>query len=347
MLIFWYLTRRFLAYVFGISLMLAFLFNFVEFFEKLLRVQHATVGTIIHFISLNFIPAFFDLLPIGVWLATCLVLKDLFASNEWELLQLLIFVPKRFFVFLLAMGMVVSTSALLVQEAGVAHLAFQAEHFRQEKFKQGSGQKVVNRWFDLDDNLFCYCGMLDLTTNQGKDLLIISMSPDFHLKKIVNAPDFSVNPATSMILVPTSTVFDADNPGVLAQADSTFWSPGFFSQINLGLEEPTLGNLGRKIIFHRRILPSGVYNELLGQFYSRLGYYLQILLYPLITFCLFMCTHHPYTRWVLMLSAYPITLLAGTIGNAAFNHGFAASIILLPYLIMIVIAILARIKMFS
>jgi hypothetical protein len=290
---------------------------------------------------LNFIPAFFDLLPIGVWLATCLVLKDLFASNEWELVQLLMYVPQRFFIFTLTMGIVVSTNALLIQEGGAAHLAFQAEHFRQEKFKQGTGRKLVSRWFQLDNNEFCYCGVLDLETLHGKDLLTISMSPDFHLKKIVNAADFTVDPITSMVKIPTSKVFEMDNPGILAQMDSSFGSPGFFSQLNMDLEEPTLGKLTSRIIFHRHILPSGVYNELLGQFCSRLAYYLQILLYPFITFCLFMISYHPYARWMYALSAYPLVLTASTIGNASFHHGFHASAILFPYLIMLIIALLA------
>lgn len=332
MLIFWYLTRRFLAYVFSISLMLAFLFNFVEFFEKLLRVKHVSVATIMHFLSLNFIPAFFDLLPIGVWLATCLILKDLIANNEWELLQLLIFVPWRFFVFTVAMGMLVSTGALLMYEGGVAHLAFQAEHFRQDKFKQGTGSKLINKWFELDNNQFCYCGVLDLETCKGKDLLVISMSPDFDLEKIVTAADFTFDPTTSMVSAPESNI--------------NFSSPGLFSQINLSLEEATLGNLARKIIFHKHILPPGVYNELLGQLCTRLGYYFQILLYPVITFCLFMSSYHPYARWVLMLSAYPLILLSATIGNALFNNGFHASIILLPYLIMLIMVLLAWIRKF-
>lgn len=332
MLIFWYLARRFLAYVISISLMLAFLFNFVEFFEKLLRVKHVSVATIMHFLSLNFIPAFFDLLPIGVWLATCLVLKDLLANNEWELLQLLIFVPRRFFVFTLAMGVIVSASALLLYEGGAAHLAFQAEHFRQDKFKQGTGSKLLNRWFELDNNQFFYCGVLDLATFEGKDLILITMSPDFHLEKIVKAADFTVDPITSIVSAPENNIH--------------FSSPGLFAQINLSLEEPTLGNLARKILFHKDILPAGVYNELLGQLCTRLGYYFQILLYPVITFCLFMCTYHPYARWVCMLLAYPLVLLAVTIGNAAFHNGFHALAILLPYLIMLLVVMLVRVKRF-
>src|SRR3972149_4709923 len=84
-----YFLRRFIGFFFALTLLLAVIFNLIEFFEKLVRVKHTDIGSIIHFIGLNFLPSFSDLMPIGVWLATCIMIWEFHQNHEWETLFLL------------------------------------------------------------------------------------------------------------------------------------------------------------------------------------------------------------------------------------------------------------------
>lgn len=341
MLIFSYLARRFFAYVCTVGLMLAFIFNFIEFFEKLLRLKHASVGTIIHFVALNFIPTFFDLLPICAWLAMCLLIKDLVTSQEWELLQVLMFIPKRLLLFAISIGAIMSLSTFFLYEGIGSNLTFQAEHFRKNTFKQGTGKKLFDRWFELADNQFFHCELADLENNSGKGLAMISMDHNFQLTTIVNASDFYLDPVSSTITAPMATRYDAKSPGTLVHHSFTLQAPELFSQFALSNEEQSLKNLLSKTVMHSaKKLPAGIYRDIQGQLFTRLAYYLQILLYPLITACLFMCLYHPYAQWVLMLSAYPIVLIAGLIGNGLFHSGMHPVIILVPYILLLTIILL-------
>jgi hypothetical protein len=335
MLIFSYLTRRFLAFLAAISLLLAFIFNFIEFFEKIVRSKQVPVSVIIHFLSLNFIPTFFDLLPIAVWLAMCLLIKELMGRYEWELLQLMTFIPRKFLRFSLIMGLALSVSSLVLHERYVANLVFKAERFKQEKFKQGAPQILVNKWFELDHDRICYFSIFNPETVAGDDLLIIQFSPDFTFQKMIQACHFTINPATTSIEIPEARIFDMGVQGEYIQKELAIHSPAFFSQLKMNFEYPTLFNTAKKLSLYGKLLPSGVYNEMLGHFCSRMGYYIQLLLYPLLTICLFMVTSHPYIRWILALLAYPLLLTATITSDAAFHSGFHAFILLMPYLLVL------------
>ncbi len=326
--------QRFLTFVVIISILLAFLFNFVEFFEKLLRVRHVQVITIAHFLWLNFIPSLFDLLPVAVWLATCLLLKELDQRNEWELLQLLTFIPKRLITFLLAMGLLVSIFTVVVYENFVSDLAFQAAHFKQEKLKQATAQCVVDKWLELDAHQLCYVGFLDLQAQQGSEIMLLFMNPTFELLKIIKAPSFFLDPKTNSVHLQRGRVFE------ISQAqESTFGEldvvvPSFFSQMCIECDVPTLYSGAKKLVLYRSLLPPAVYNDLLAKLLGRIGFYLQILLYPLLTLCLFLSLRGAVTRWIGALVAYPLFLMIGLIGDGAVNSGLHAFAVLVPYLLV-------------
>lgn len=324
-----------MAFFVAISLMLAFIFNFIEFFEKIVRAKQVPVRVIIHFLSLNFIPTFFDLLPIATWLATCLLLKELLGRYEWELLQLMTFIPQKLFRFALIMGLFLSSTAFVLHERYVADLVFKAEHFKQEKLKQGVPQKLVSKWFELDNNQICYFSVFDPETVMGEDLLVIRFSPEFTFQKMVRAAHFMLNPSTTTIMIQSGHVFDMESQQEHVEQDLEIHSPAFFSQLRMNFECPTLLNTAKKLTLYGKLLPYGVYNEVFGQLCGRIAYYMQLLLYPLLTICLFMITNHPFIRWVLALAAYPLFLIATIAGDEAFHSGFQALILLVPYLFIL------------
>ena len=82
-----YFIKRFLKYFLLINIGITFLFNFIEFFEKIIRVKSATIPHIIKFIALQIPHTFFENFPISCWLASGLFIKEIIQHNEWEALQ--------------------------------------------------------------------------------------------------------------------------------------------------------------------------------------------------------------------------------------------------------------------
>jgi lipopolysaccharide export LptBFGC system permease protein LptF len=334
MMLFTYLARKFSLYVITISFLLAFIFNFIEFFEKMVRVKQARAMAVTTFLGLNFIPTFLDLLLIGVWLATCFLLKELCWHHEWELLQLLTYIPKKFFVFMVIMGVAVSSMAFVINEYCGASLAFKADKFKQERLKQSMDHVLMTTWLELDRGRFCYFSVLDTKTLRGEDLLLITMSSQGMLQSVVKAPFFTVDFKSMTVTVPDGYEFDHEEQEEKKIRNKTFVLPAFFSQLRINLEIPTVGNLLNRVTFYRHALPQGIYNDLLGKLFARISYFIQILICPLLVIALFMCTQHPYVRWVLALSAYPLCIVAGLVGNAGVRHGLHASFIFFPLLLM-------------
>jgi hypothetical protein len=335
MLLFRYLGRRFLLYLLTLDFLLAFIFNFIEFFEKMVRVKHTTAGVIIAFLRLNFIPTFLDLLLISTWLATCFVIKELFVRHEWELLHLLTFIPQRFFMLMLTMGIFISTAAFVLYENCGAQLAFRAESFKKEKFKQSTDHILMTTWLELDNNRLCYFSVLDTKTLQGQDLLLIAMSPKFTLQSVVKASSFTIDFATMAIIIPEGLVFDSDQQCETMIYNKKLVVPAFFSQLGINLEVPRVSNMIKKAIFYRDALPPHVYDDVLGKLFTRLAYFMQLLLCPLFVFALFMCCSHPYGRWVAALSAYPLFIVVGIIGDKLFQYGLHPLIIFAPLLVIL------------
>ncbi len=301
----------------------------------MLRLRAVSSGLLLQFFGLSFVPNFFDLLPIGLWLATCLLLKDLYQRHEWESLELLSYAPRRFFTFMLVMGLCVSVATFVVYERWVASVVFRAERFKQEHLKQGSSQKIVNRWTELDNNQFCYFNVLNLETMRGSDLLLIVLNKSFGLEKIIKASSFVIDASSNTIHLGMAHVFDVEGQGESLATNLKLESPAFFSALRTNFETPTLSNSIKKIVLYRSALPFGIYNELMAQLCARLTYYVQLLLYPLLTISLFFLMQNVLLRWVAALAAYPLFLLAGVIGQAAVSQGLHAELILIPYFLII------------
>ncbi len=337
MLIFWYLARRFFLFLTGLDLLLAFLFNFIEFFEKLVRAKHVTASTILHFLSLNFIPTVFDVLPISMWLALCLLLKELYQRHEWETLQLLSYIPSRLLTFALSMGLIVSITAFITYESYVSPLAFKAEQFKYEKLKQDpKPQLITNAWLELDTNTFFYCDVLDLKKHQGHRLLVITMNSSFMLHRLIKADYFTVNPQQQTITIPIGSIVEVEEQKEHSCTNMVITAPALFAQLRLNAENQTLTTLTTKLILYKNVLPVGIYNELLGQLFAKMLYYLQLLLYPLVTVCLFMLFSSSYVQWVAALSTYPLFITASVIGDTLSKQGPWVWLMIVPYLILII-----------
>ena len=223
---------------------------------------------------------------------------------------------------------------MMLNEYGGASLAFRAEQFKQERLKQSMDHVLMTTWLELDHNRFCYFSALDTKTLQGDDLLLITMSPDGALQTVIKAPHFTVDFASMNIVIPQGREFDRDEQDERDIHDRTLVLPAFFSQLRVNLEVPTIGAMSKRVMFYRNALPQGVYNDILGKLFDRISYFFQILLCPLLVLALFLCTQHPYLRWILALLAYPLCIVAGLVGDAGVRHGLHASFVFLPLLLI-------------
>jgi len=342
MLIFRYLSRRFLGYFFSISILLAFLFNFIEFFEKLMRVKNADVLTILRFLGMRFLPSLFEMLPIGIWLATCLLLKELAGRHELELMELVTFSKKRFFSFFLVMSFLVTGVVMVIRERLIIPLGFKSEQFKEERLKQGATRKLVSKWFELDRKTFCYSSLIDLDSKMATDLLLFYVTPNFTLEKIVSAPAALLDEKTNQIHMSNGQQYLVDEYQHEAVVGQSITVPGFFSQLAMHFKPPTLSSLLRKIFLLKNSIPQRIYNDILYDFFNRIAFYLQLFLYPLVTFVLFCLTVDIRYRWVLVLVPYPLFTLLEVIASGLFRHGLHAWIALFPALLVSIAVLIGR-----
>lgn len=299
-----------------------------------MRAKHASASVIFTYLGLNMIPSFFDLMPIGLWLATCFLLKELEQRHEWEPLQLLTFIPKKFFVTLLVLGVSLGLCSLVLREQIVIPLAFKSERFKQDKFKQRTGEKIVSKWLELDPNQFCYVDYLDLQKQEGEGLLVLWLSPEFVVEKLLSAPQFYTNQESKKIIIPQGQLATGTQSDVVV-GDHQLYFPSFFSQIRISLEVPRLYTMAKKAILYKDYLPQASYNELLYAIFMRTAYYFQIVLYPIMTLILFMLSRHSYMRWLLALIPYPFFTLLAVVTDNLYRHGMHPILLLLPYAILI------------
>ena len=131
----WFVSRLFVGAWASIVLLLAVLFNFIEFFEKLARVKQASVEQIFQFLGLNFLPSAFDVMPVSVWLATLFVLRELTMQQSWDFLQLIGFIPRKLTVLLMTLTVGLMLGVGLMRESFVLEMAQTPEQYKYAHFK--------------------------------------------------------------------------------------------------------------------------------------------------------------------------------------------------------------------
>ena len=342
-----YFFRRFFKYLFLINFSLTLLFNFIEFFEKLVRVKHATITMILHFIALNIPSSFFDTLPLSSWLAACLLIKEFAQQNEWEILQILNINYKKLFNLFLLAGAITASISFIGKEKLTLGLLNKTEKFKLEKLKQKPQHKIINKWLVLSqNNFFCYFNCLDLETDKGNGLTLLYLTPDFEIEKIISSPIFHIHPQTQDLYLPEGTITKIQNNTQIKIKDLYLKIPTFFSQLQLNISVPSLSFLTKNLILWKNILPVEIWNDLLAHLLKRIFLHLHIILYPILTFLLFLlCPFHPRYKWLLIMLPYPIITIINILMNFMVQKGIPAYITIFPYLLLIIIIFSFKIKL--
>jgi lipopolysaccharide export LptBFGC system permease protein LptF len=330
-----YFFKRFFKYVFAIGLFLAFLINFIEFFEKIVHVRQAGINTIFAFVFLNLTPSFFELLGISAWLATCLLIKEFFQQNEWEAFSLLSVNYSVIFKMFLNASLCLMLFAFVLKEAFVEHLIFYSEQYKMEKFKQKPAQKVLGKWIMLNKDKIAYFGVLDLAGNTGTDLLIVSLNPDFTIEKALAAKNFYINPEKKSLEIASGLEFNIETNVPEKVENLQLISPTLFSQIKINLEAPTILNIYKNLL-NRNILPEKVRDELIYNLLNRLIFYLKLSLFPVLTFMLFMFFWNTlFVKWVVLFVPYALFTVVSLLSDFLFSRGISPFLIMLIYLFIL------------
>jgi lipopolysaccharide export LptBFGC system permease protein LptF len=348
-----YFFKRFFKYLLLINSAFTLLFNFIEFFEKFIRAKHVATSVILKFVCLNTPPSFFENIPVSSWLATCLIIKEFAQQNEWEILQILSINYKKLFNLFLLSGFITMCFCFIGKEKVTLELANKAEKFKLEKFKQNSQQKILNKWLTLstqsqteNKTIFLYFTILDLKTNLGSGLTLIYMTPKFEIESVLTANDFEILPQEQKIFIPEGTSIEIENK-IHEKIKAKFLEiPSLFSQLQLNISIPSLFFLAKNLISEKKILPSEIWNDLLAQLLKKLFFHLQVLLYPLLTLCLFLLFFHlPRQKWLFIFLPYPLFTLINIIVDTLSQKGYNSLFTIIPYLLLLLAILLCKKKL--
>lgn len=307
----WYITRRFVAAWLGLTLLLGLLFSFIEFFEKLARVKQTTVQAILHFLGLNLAPTLVGLLPVGLWLATLVLLRELSTGSSWDFYRMLGFVPRQFARLLCVIIAISMVTVLVVRECVVLPLGVRAERFKQEQFKRiSANQQLLNRWFELAPGNYCFVGDYDVQTGRGHEFLLVSMSPGYELQEVVRASSFMASGYDGLVSLHDQVI---SLGGMYPEKQLTRELPALATQLRLQQETQNIFQVVKNIAF-RQYLSTGSIILLYRLLLQALLFYLGFFLYPLMTLLFFMwCSRGRFfwLRWVGALVPYPVLVGLG------------------------------------
>ena len=337
-----YFLKRFFKYLFIINISLTLLFNFIEFFEKIVRVKHATLSMVLHFITLNMPSSFFLNLNVSCWLATCLLIKEFAEQNEWETFKILNINYYKLFKLFLFAGLITASFTFVGKEKLTLSLQNKSEKFKFEKLKQTSYQKIHNKWLELKSKdseffkTFSFFQFLDLKENKGSSLILININNNFEVENITSADTFKISPFEKEIIMKKAVQINTQANTQDVEMNKTLYLPSFFSQLQLSNFIPPLSLLFKNIIFEKRILPKNVWYDFISELLKRLFFYLQIILYPVLTLCFFLLfENHKKYKWVSIFLPYPIMILSDLIVDFFANQNFIPIFLFLPYLLII------------
>ena len=249
-----YIFRRFFTYFFLVNTGLTLLYNFIEFFEKLTRTQNVNVLTIIEFILLNLLPCFFDLIPLGAWLATCLLFRELYQKKELESFQLVGIHPNKILCAFLYCGLMLSFLSFVGKEIIVYPLSQMSEIFKMEQLKRNTYKRLYNQWFMPKNNNFLYFQVLDIEENKGEGVSLLFMDENFVATQKVESKmaDLSTKNLTLTLTDATSWSYQTNETNKIK--NKTYYLPGLFAHLKMYVGIPSLKRQISNLFLIRKLL---------------------------------------------------------------------------------------------
>ncbi len=335
-----FLNLKLLFYFLLINGSLTLLYTLIGFIEKLVRENNSSIEAIIIFMALNFIPTFFELIPLSSWITTCLLLWELNQSKALEAFNLLSINSIKIVKFFLLSSILLSVTSFIGKEIAIHPLIKSTKKYKLKNIRQEFNNKIFDKWLLLPNNSFLYFEFIDLHKNSGTGLIIIKMSDTFIAEEKIEAPIFILNPQTNSIILENSSITNFDNNTSNTKL-KTLIIPELFMHLNMFNETPSLKHQIQNIILASNLSLHYPLNQELGKLLSRLLLHLQPLIYILLTLCLFLISQNfNWLKWLLVATPYPLLLVSMSFTEFMLQHNSTAFIVIIPYLIgLILIAV--------
>ncbi len=336
-----YLFFRLCMYFLILNSTLAILYNIVEFFEKIVRVQHATFHAVITFIGLNVFPTFFNLVPLSSFIATCLLVREIHERGEWHTIFLIGIHPRRIIKTLALGGLTLSIISFVGKEIVILPLTQKAETLKLKEFKGDINKKLYDQWFVHDNNIFTHFSFLDLKNKKGKNLSVLYLSPSFTLEKTIVAPTFFIDTTNHNIILPSGVELKSESNIESKLVNGHLKLPDFFAYLTMHGGPISLKQDTYNLIVARSLSSTYPFNQELGSILERILKHLQPLFYVTLIFCLFfLFSHMPYFRWISILLPYPFFVLFTSFCTFLIHHNASAIVVTIPYLIALLVIII-------
>lgn len=340
MILFRYVIGRYIRYFIVINTVLTLLFNLVDFFEKVTRLHHASLGMLAHFFALTFLPSFFDSFPLSGWLATCMLIKEFDQQREWETLQLMTIGYRQIMKPLCAVALVLTITCIVGKEGATLALAQQAESFKREHIKQQKEEILCNCWMQLGNHHYCHIGLYDKKEERGKDIVLFEANDQFIVSSIIFAPTFATHPHNQTITFESGIMLNQHNEQLKNYPALTLDLPAFFTHCALTSQILSCAQLTTTLLFMNRYLSLSSLHSLSHTLAKRLAFYADTLFFPLITYALFYtaCLVH-YQSLAVIIAVYPVFLVSTTLINWLIDKGLPAWLLAAQYLLMLLFLI--------
>ena len=309
----------------------------MEFFEKIVRFKHSTIEAAINFVVLNFVPCFFENLPLSSFVAMCLLLKEIYQQNEWEIFHILNIKFKTIFQIIFFTASIFTVTSFFGKEILVFKLTQIAENFKQQQFKQNDNRNFFNQWINLNDRVLCHFNYLDMENDEGQEISILNFSENFDLEKTIFAKNFKINETEKTITIQKAKVINSKKDTIKNIKNKIFSMPHLFAQLN---SKDSIQSISKsaKLIFHEnKFISKGIYHKLMNDFFERIFRHILIVILPLLTLILFfMFPNAGIYRLAIILLPYPVSIALTTISNSVFQILPIGIISIIPYVILIV-----------
>jgi len=336
-----YLLKRFFKYLLLTSSLFVILFNSIDFFEKFIRIKEVSLYDISYPVLLNILPSLFEYLPLSSWLSTILLIKELHQQKEWDIFPLLNIRYKQILNLFLATGISLSLFSFVGKEKIAFPLLYKSEQFKNEKLKRKNPKLIIDKWLILPNDIFCYFSVIDIEKQIGSNLLLVQMNQKFFPEKILTAPSFAIDLEQELLNIKKGTELNSESNNQNIIENKQIHMPSFFSQIQMILQINSLKQIIQTLFSSKNTIPYNCWNELFQQFLKRILFHLQLILYPLLTLCLFFSfLRLKKYKWLLILLPYPALTLLAAISDFFIQNGVSAWISTLPYVILLSLTII-------
>ncbi len=337
-----YLLWRFCLYWFAVSSILATLFVTIDFFSKLQRHSGEGFFCLASYCLCSFLPTFFDVLPVSIWLVSLLLLRELSRRNEFEAMALAGVGSS----FLIKVGFLMGLLGVLIscclEDYLLVRLLSAAQRERRELIKGQAAWVVENRWILLKPGLILSFNRLDCVSGCGMSLVLFKIGHGL-MQEVTTAEHFCIKKITNSMVklcLHGVSILDADGGIVDSKKAHSLMVPNFLYTLESGQGHYSLAQSVLLLADKASLgsLCSG--SAMLYDAISRIIYYLSLFFYPAVTIGVFVLVlHAPIVAWLSAFAPYLFFNGCKILLESLIASGASSLILFAPYLAILLVAL--------